>query len=286
MLWPLWIQLTGKQMFCVLSLVDRPVLLESFDPILVALNEYVADIDALNSTQPAESKWNENRLEIVILLASEYVTYILAQTSVHVQQNGGKNIVCNFKWRNRVRVFYSPRHKIWLKFVIIKKKYPKTRDGFYSFLFVLSFFVVIFWVVVIIHGLWVICPPPECQSYIHTKYYKLPICIICTHENEWKRIWLGKCVSVLHLQNKFIFTQGKISIKPIDNVRHIICTTTLCCMHKYKQINRSCERDRDGKAGRRTTEEKNEQKTTTKRKRVHKLSENVTHTEMTYTTVA
>lgn len=206
---------------------------------------------------------------------------------LHIRKNDGKYIVCNFEWRKRKRTLYSLRDKIWLKFVIVKKKkYPKTRDGFYFFLFILSFFVVIFWVVVIIHGLWVICPPPECQSYIHTKYYKLPICIICTHENEWKRIWLGKCVSVLHLQNKFIFTQGKISIKPIDNVQHIICTSTVCRMHKYRQTNRSWERDRNGQAGRRTTEEKNEQKITTKRKRVHKLSENVTHNEMPYTTVA
>lgn len=39
-------------MFCALSLVVRPVWLESFGQISVAPNECAADIDALNSTRP------------------------------------------------------------------------------------------------------------------------------------------------------------------------------------------------------------------------------------------
>ena len=54
-------------MFCVLSLVVRPVWLESFDQISVAPNECVADIDALNSTRPVIEidKKKGNRLEKV-----------------------------------------------------------------------------------------------------------------------------------------------------------------------------------------------------------------------------
>lgn len=39
-------------MSCVLSLAARSVWLESFDQILIALNEYVAGIDASNSERP------------------------------------------------------------------------------------------------------------------------------------------------------------------------------------------------------------------------------------------
>lgn len=41
-------------MSCVLSLAARSVWLESFDQILIALNEYVAGIDASNSERPGK----------------------------------------------------------------------------------------------------------------------------------------------------------------------------------------------------------------------------------------